>query len=45
MWKLIWCLCEKIFNSNKNLDHIHIPNPIQNQIHDQDNAAFIFIEY
>ncbi len=23
---------KKIYNSNKNLDHIHIPNPIQNQI-------------
>ncbi len=23
---------KKIYNSNKNLDHIHIPNPVQNQI-------------
>lgn len=25
---------KKIYNSNKNLDHIHIPNPIQSQIQD-----------
>lgn len=28
---------KKIYNSNKNLDHIHIPNPVQNQIQDLSN--------
>lgn len=28
---------KKIYNSNKNLDHIHIPNPIQNQIQNLSN--------